>query len=218
MGRTSCVRARSFQSCSTLCQTMDCSPPGSSVHGILQARILEWVAISSSRGSRWIRDHTHDLILTWLPVSPPRDGTRVSCLMYGQVGSLPLAPPGKPTEWAGHLRSGERIYSCYVFPICLTCTVLLNPHTLWVSLVSCGAGQSVTRACPLKCWATQLPLSETQEAALPLRPENGLCHFFHSTESLWSCSLSWLWAPPEGAGPHSSSLSNLLPVTLWVSF
>ena len=35
----------------TLCDPMDCSPPGSSVHGILQARIREWVAISSSRGS-----------------------------------------------------------------------------------------------------------------------------------------------------------------------
>ena len=34
-----------------LCDPMDCSPPGSSAHGILQARILEWVAISSSRGS-----------------------------------------------------------------------------------------------------------------------------------------------------------------------
>ena len=39
------------QSCLTLCGPMDCSPPGSSVHGISQARILEWVAISSSRGS-----------------------------------------------------------------------------------------------------------------------------------------------------------------------
>ena len=40
----------------TLCDPMDCSPPGSSVHGILQARILEWVAISFSRGSSWLRD------------------------------------------------------------------------------------------------------------------------------------------------------------------
>ena len=39
------------QSCLTLCDPMDCSPPGSSVHGILQARILEWAAISFSRGS-----------------------------------------------------------------------------------------------------------------------------------------------------------------------
>ena len=38
------------------CQPMDCSPPGSSVHGSLQARILEWVAISFSRGPFWPRD------------------------------------------------------------------------------------------------------------------------------------------------------------------
>ena len=42
------VRAKSLQSCLTLCDPMDCSPPGSSVHGILQARILEWVVISFS--------------------------------------------------------------------------------------------------------------------------------------------------------------------------
>ena len=44
------------QSCLTLCDTMDCSPPGSSVHGIFQARVLEWVAISFSRGSSQPRD------------------------------------------------------------------------------------------------------------------------------------------------------------------
>ena len=47
----------------TLCNAMDCSPPGSSVHGILQARILEWIAISFSRGSSW-----------------PMEPTRVSCI------------------------------------------------------------------------------------------------------------------------------------------
>ena len=46
------------QLCPTLCNPMDCSPPGSSVYGILQARILEWVAIFSSRGSSWPRDQT----------------------------------------------------------------------------------------------------------------------------------------------------------------
>ena len=46
------------QSCLTLRNPMDCSPPGSSVHGILQARILEWVAISSSRGSSPPSDRT----------------------------------------------------------------------------------------------------------------------------------------------------------------
>ena len=45
--------------CLTLCDPMDCSPPASSVHGILQARILEWVAMPFSRGSSWPRDWTH---------------------------------------------------------------------------------------------------------------------------------------------------------------
>ena len=44
--------------CLTLCNPMDCSPPGSSVYGISQARILKWVAISSSRGSSLPRDQT----------------------------------------------------------------------------------------------------------------------------------------------------------------
>ena len=42
--------AKSLQNCPTLCDPMDCSPPGFSVHGISQARILEWVAMLSSRG------------------------------------------------------------------------------------------------------------------------------------------------------------------------
>ena len=53
--------AKSLQLCSTLCNPTDCSPPGSSVHGILQARTLEWVAMPSFRGS-----------------SPPSDQTCVS--------------------------------------------------------------------------------------------------------------------------------------------
>jgi len=43
--------AKSLHSCLTVCDTLDCSPPGSSVHGILQARILECVTVSPSRGS-----------------------------------------------------------------------------------------------------------------------------------------------------------------------
>ena len=46
------------QSCLTLCDPTDCSLPGSSVHGIFQARVLEWVAVSFSRGSSQPRDQT----------------------------------------------------------------------------------------------------------------------------------------------------------------
>ena len=46
-----CVHANLLQSCTTLCSPMDCCPPGSSVHGNFQARILEWLAISFSKAS-----------------------------------------------------------------------------------------------------------------------------------------------------------------------
>ena len=59
---------------------MGCSPPGSSVHGTLQAGTLEWVAMPSSRGSTWPRGRTHI--------------SYISCIR--QVGSLLLVPPGKP--------------------------------------------------------------------------------------------------------------------------
>ena len=53
-----CVHAKLFQSCSTLCNSRDCSPYGFSVHGIPQGRILEWIAMPSSRGSLKPRDQT----------------------------------------------------------------------------------------------------------------------------------------------------------------
>ena len=65
------------QSCLTLCDPKDCSPPGPSVHGIFQARTLERVAIPFSRGS-----------------SQPRDQTWVSC-----TDRLTAGPPGKPFTW-----------------------------------------------------------------------------------------------------------------------
>ena len=61
----------------TFCGPVDCSLPGSSVHGIFQARILERVAISYSRGSSWPR-------VCFL------------CLLHWQADSLPLAPHGRP--------------------------------------------------------------------------------------------------------------------------
>ena len=63
-----------FQSCLTLCDPMDCSPSGSSVHGILQARILEWVAIPFSRAL-------------------PNPGIKLGFPAL-QVDSLPSKPPG----------------------------------------------------------------------------------------------------------------------------
>ena len=69
---------------------MDCSPPDSSVHGIFQARILEWVAMASSRGS-----------------SRPRDGTWVSCT--GREDSLPLSLLGSPA-WKTWLQGTKYLW------------------------------------------------------------------------------------------------------------
>ena len=67
------------QSCLTLFNPLDCSPPGSSVHGILLARILEWVAMLSSRGFSQPRDRTHV--------------SRGSCI---EGRFFTAEPPGKP--------------------------------------------------------------------------------------------------------------------------
>ena len=58
-GRLTCMCAKLLQSGPTLCDAMDSSLPGSSVHGILQARILTWVALLSSRDGTRPRDQTH---------------------------------------------------------------------------------------------------------------------------------------------------------------
>jgi len=71
------MHAKSLQSCLTLCDPMERSPLGSSVHGILQARIVEWVSIPFSRIS-----------------SPPKDQTCISYISY--TGSTSPVPPGKP--------------------------------------------------------------------------------------------------------------------------
>ena len=73
-----CVCARTLSRV-WLCDSVDCSPPGFPIHGILQASILEWVAISSSRGS-----------------SRPRDWTCISCLAHIDRWVLTTVLPGKP--------------------------------------------------------------------------------------------------------------------------
>ena len=88
------------QSCPTLCDPKDCSPPSSSVCGILQPRVLEWVAISLSRGS-----------------SRPRDRncvSYVSCI----AGFLTTEPLGKPYKNQTDIRS--QIPEVKVSQLCLT--------------------------------------------------------------------------------------------------
>ena len=78
-----CVCVLAIQSCPTLCNPVDVSLPGSSIHGILQASILEWLAIPVSR-------------------DPPDPGLEPGSLVL-QADSLQSEPPGKPQEyWSGY--------------------------------------------------------------------------------------------------------------------
>ena len=88
-----CMLAKSLQSCLTLCDCMGDNPPGSTVHGILHARILDWVAVPSFRGS-----------------SGPRDGTVVSGIyLLWRESSSPLVSLGKSLGFRAQQRS--------IFPI-----------------------------------------------------------------------------------------------------
>ena len=90
------------QPCPTLCDSMDCSPPGSPVHGILQARTLEWGAIPFSRGS------SH-------PGIDPRSPTL-------QADSLTSEPPGKPVyKWTWYA-----VWTCVVQGSAVTASVLMQ--------------------------------------------------------------------------------------------
>ena len=82
------LHAKWLQSCPTLCNPRDCSPPDTSVHGILQSRILEWVARPSSRGSSQPRDRTQVSI---------KHAKEEACLCVPCTAGrlLPFAPSGK---------------------------------------------------------------------------------------------------------------------------
>ena len=91
---TACIHAKQLQLCLTLCNPMDDSPPGSCVQGILQAGILDWVAILSTQG-----------------LNP-----RLLCFLHCQVSSLSLALPGnsRPTVREFNF-SYEKSLMCTIF-------------------------------------------------------------------------------------------------------
>ena len=100
------MRAQSLQSCPTLCNPMDCGSPGSSVHGILQARILEWVAILSPG----------DLPNPGIEPTPP--ALQVDSLLLSHQGSpipsinLPQRSFSLPTQNSSWLLAGHDGASC----------------------------------------------------------------------------------------------------------
>ena len=98
------------QSCPTPCDPTDCSPPGYSVHGILQARVLEWTAIPFSRGSSW-----------------PRDQTRASCIA-GRF--FTIWATGKTNSWGSCLCATKDRWLWWISPYTYILMGLQN-MTLW---------------------------------------------------------------------------------------
>ena len=115
-----CVCAKSLQSCLTFCDPMDSSPPGSSVHEILQARLLEWVAMPFSRGS-----------------SRPRDRTHVSCGSCLAGGFFTAEPLGKAENKRVLSKlSGNRWVVLCIFPLWFHFSVFWLMFLLFLSQAS----------------------------------------------------------------------------------
>ena len=98
------------QSCPTLCDLMGCSLPGSSLHGILQARVLEWVAISFSRGS-----------------SRPRDQTRVSRILSIHFN---LSATKAFMDWS-IFKTSNAVYACVCMATPLRLRAAADAFRLW---------------------------------------------------------------------------------------
>ena len=144
------VKSESVKSCVTLCDPMDCSPPDSSVCGIFQARILEWVVISFSKGSPW-----------------PRDWTRVSYGSYiGKRIFLPLSHLESPllkakgwqkwdsflpmAHWQTFYRISEKkgkgkSTDSWCLPICVVEIFSLGSvSSYWYDFTECWVGKTPT--------------------------------------------------------------------------
>ena len=123
------VCAQSLQSCLTLCDPMACNLPNSSVHGILQARILEWVAMPSSRGS-----------------SPPRNWTWISCIFCITGRFFTAEPPGKPHH-SLHILPNQALEFILTSP---SLSVQGFPPSL-IPTLRAGAGPHFGSSAPSRC-------------------------------------------------------------------
>ena len=112
------VHAKLLQSCPTLCDPMDCSPPGSSVHWILQAWILEWVAMPSSKGN-----------------SQPRDRTCVTYVSSLQADSWPLVPPGKHPTPELYSVSCNNLYWKRIWKYIYMCIFIITKSLCYVTFL-----------------------------------------------------------------------------------
>ena len=116
-----CVHAQSLQLCPTLCNPMHSSPPGSSVLGILQARILEWVAMPSSWGSSWPKD--------WICISC------ISCIVGGFFTYVLNSVIFLCSTWDPCLCTVIYNMSLDIFISYITCFSTLGYHSPMLSII-----------------------------------------------------------------------------------
>ena len=147
------------QSCPTLCDPMDCSLSGSSVHGIFQARELKWIAVSFSRGSSWPRDRTRVSLIAGrhFTMGAIREALNELLLLYIRDCCLSRNPETHTCchcccQGMRHFQTqGKIIFSAFCFPVFPQCLPFTEPRQLSADkavrkcqlLVSCvteGAG------------------------------------------------------------------------------
>ena len=158
------VHALSLQLCLTLSNPMDCSLPGSSVHGVFTARILEWVAMLSSRGSSWPRDQTWVFCIvarffTTEPLEKPRAGREPSPKTQPCLHSDPtfLASRTLRNEWLLSLRLWYSVTATQTKTSFFSeCVNLIHLHALPLFF----SEKLTSSPAPGPCWLRPLSISQ----------------------------------------------------------
>ena len=165
-----CMHPKLLQSCPTLCNPMDCSLPGSSVHGILQARIQEWVAMPSSRGIFLTQGSNSGLL----------------CFLHWQMDSLPLVPPEKSKIIPLIIYTANSLVKAWSIPSDVSCWMQLcmtMGHIFrWFSIYTLRYVKVLHSICQ-KIWKTQQwPQDWKRSAFIPI-PKKGNakeCSSYHT--------------------------------------
>ena len=141
VNKWTCVHA---QSCPSLCNPMNCSPPGSSIHGILQLRILEWVAMPSFRGSSWLKNRTPPLLHC----------RRLSLDHWGHISHEVFMSPSSSIIWDGPLIFIFTVSETLKRTIHFFCRMSLNlglSEVSFIKLVFCIWGKNMQKwLCPFR--------------------------------------------------------------------
>ena len=156
--------------CSTLCDPMGCSPPGSSVHGIFQARVLEWVAISSSGDlpNPGIKPRSPALQAVSLPTEPPGKAIikGIRCSELGELWGTAMLPSA---DW--HTLEPHVAWSAAARVGCLLSLPLCSLHAwVWASAHTRSRMEMSGKACAVCSSPPCCPVSKCCGNAGPGRP------------------------------------------------